>query len=60
MYTTLRMYQGASQGANLNILSHAQAMKAIDKEKFEMSMADELEKMFKNDIYEIIKKTDVR
>ena len=54
------MYQGASQGANLNILSHDQAMKAIDKEKFEMSMADELEQMFKNDIYEIIKKTDVR
>ena len=42
------------------MLNDDQVMKAIDKYKFEISMADELHKMFKNDIYEIIKKSDVR
>ena len=35
-------------------------MKAVDSDKFEISMAEELDKMWENDIYEIIKKVDVR
>lgn len=35
-------------------------MKAVDSDKFEISMAEELDKMWENKIYETIKKKDVR
>ena len=37
-----------------------QAMKAVDHEKFKMSMAEELDNMYENKICKIIKKIDVR
>ena len=40
-------YAAGSQGANPNILSHDQAMKAVDKDKFELSMVEELDYFFK-------------
>ena len=34
-------------------------MKAVDRDKFEISMGEELDKMWDNKIYEIIKKSEV-
>ena len=42
-------------GPNPNILSHGEAMEAVDKEAFEESMNEELVKCFDNGIYEIVR-----
>ena len=34
-------------------------MKAVDREDFEQSMAEELDNIYENKIYEIIKKSEV-
>ena len=52
-------YSVGRQVPNPNILNHDTAMKAVDSDKFEVSMAEELDKMWNNKIYEIIKKSDV-
>ena len=54
------VYTAGSQGENPNMLSHGQAMKAVDREKFKMHMTEELDNMYENKIYGIIKKIDVR
>ena len=56
----LLAYASGSQGVNPNSLSHHQIMKSIDRDTFEISKADELDKIFENDTYEIIKKIDVK
>ena len=48
-----------SQGSNLNILNHDDAMKAVDLGTFEISIAEKLDKLWENKIYGIIKNTDV-
>ena len=47
------------QGPNPNILNHDAAMKALDSDKFEVSMSEELEKIWNNKIYDFVKKTEV-
>lgn len=42
------------------ILSNDSAMRAVDRDIFIISMAEELDKMWENIIYEIIKKSEVR
>ena len=53
-------YAAGGLGPNLYILNHDTVMKAVDSDKFEISMAEELDKMWENKIYETIKKKDVR
>ena len=38
-------YAAGGLGPNPNILNHDAAMKAVDNDKFEISMAEELDKM---------------
>ena len=47
-------FVSSAQGVKPTLLSHNQAMQAVDKDKFELSMAEEIEKMWANEIYEII------
>jgi len=44
---------------NPNILSHGDAMAAVDKEQFQTSMDEEMKKCFDNGIYEIVKRSSV-
>ena len=37
-----------------------QAIKSVDSDIFELSMVEEIEKMWYNEVYDIIKKEDVR
>ena len=46
-------------GPNPNMLYHDDAMKAVDSDKFKISITKELNKMLENKIYEIIKETEV-
>ena len=48
-------YAAGGLGPNPNILDHDAAMKAVDSDKFEISMAGNLTKMWENKNYEIIK-----
>ena len=50
-------YATGSQGTNP---SHNQDKTTINKDKLELYMANELDNMFKNDIYEIIKRSEVK
>ena len=53
-------YAAGSKGTNPSMLSHDQDIKTINKDKFELYMADELDNIFENDIYEIIKKSNMK
>ena len=44
---------------NLNILSHGEAMAAVDKEQFKRSVDEEMGKHFDNEIKEIVKRSSV-
>ena len=57
--THLLAYTAGGQVPNPNILNHNVAMKAVDSDKFEISMGEELDKMWDNKIYDIIKKSEV-
>ena len=52
-------YIAIGQGLNLNILNRDTVMKNVDSIKLEISMVEELDKMWNNKIYEIIKKVEV-
>ena len=52
-------YAAGGQGPNPNILNHDDAMRALDSKEFEASMGEEIERMWDNGIFEIIKKKDV-
>ena len=53
-------YTAGGLESNPNILSRDVEIKAVGSDKFEISMDEELDKMWENKIYEIIKKKDVR
>ena len=40
------VYAAGGQGPNPNVFTHNAAMKAVDREKFEISMGEELDKMW--------------
>ena len=46
-------------GPNSNILSHSEAMAAVDKDSVEDSMNEEMVKSVDNGIYEIVRKSSV-
>ena len=48
-----------AKNSNPNILSHRNAMKADDHDKFLSSMREEMDKLFDNDIYEIVPRKSV-
>jgi hypothetical protein len=50
----LLAFVAGSQSSNPSILSHDQAMTSIYRDKFEISMADDLDMMFENEINELI------
>ena len=47
-------YTAGRQGPNPKISNHDASMKAIDRDKLEISKGEELDKMWYNKIYEII------
>ena len=47
-------FVASGHGPNPNILSHGEAMAAVDKDKFDESMNEEMVKLFDNGIYEIV------
>ena len=49
-------YAAGGLGPNPNILNHDAAMKAVDSDKFEIYMAEKLDKMWENKMYKIIKR----
>ena len=53
------VFAASGQGPNPNILNHGEAMAAVDKDKFDESMNEEMVKLYDNGIYEIVKKCEV-
>ena len=47
-------FVASGNGPNPNILSHGEAMAAVDEDKFDESMNEEMVKLFDNGIYEIV------